>query len=263
MIARAGELASTPFPMRFVLQSGDAVLRGQNGAMWNVSFSPIIERLTRGANMPYFFSVGNHDVTTMPPGDPGRALGLHNTLTAMSKLIPPRDRRGGSSGYPTYAFGYGNAFFIALDSNIASDPIAARVGDRSARAPRSRAVPARGRVLPSPGVFVGPARRRVGGARAGHRSEGARSRRAADGRDPDALHAAVPQASRARCSSPATIICSITASSTTTTGGASVPDGRSGHRRRRRADVHVRGRAGPARVPRGGVRRRACASSIC
>jgi hypothetical protein len=27
------------------------------------------------------------------------------------------------SGYPTYAFGYGNAFFIALDSNIASDPI--------------------------------------------------------------------------------------------------------------------------------------------
>jgi hypothetical protein len=27
------------------------------------------------------------------------------------------------SGYPTYAFGYGNAFFIALDSNIASDAI--------------------------------------------------------------------------------------------------------------------------------------------
>ena len=64
--------------------------------MWNVSFSPIIERLTQGANIPYFFSVGNHDVTGMPAGDPARALGLHNTLTAMSKLMPPgRDRRGG------------------------------------------------------------------------------------------------------------------------------------------------------------------------
>jgi len=89
MIARAGELARTPFPLKFVLQSGDAVLRGINGAMWNVSFTPIIERLTKGANIPYFFSAGNHDVTSMPPGDPQRALGLHNTLTVMSKLIPP------------------------------------------------------------------------------------------------------------------------------------------------------------------------------
>jgi hypothetical protein len=123
MITRAGELASTPFPVRFVLQSGDAVLRGPNGAMWNVSFSPIIERLTKGANIPYFFSVGNHDVTSMPPGDPQRALGLHNTLTAMSKLMPPEGSPRRLSGYPTYAFGYGNAFFIALDSNIASDAI--------------------------------------------------------------------------------------------------------------------------------------------
>jgi hypothetical protein len=123
MIAKAGELASTPFPVRFVLQSGDAVLRGQSAAMWNVSFSPIIERLTKGANIPYFFSVGNHDVTTMPAGDPQRALGLHNTLTAMSKLIPPEGSPRRLSGYPTYGFGYGNAFFIALDSNIASDAI--------------------------------------------------------------------------------------------------------------------------------------------
>ena len=123
MIARAGELARTPFPLTFVLQSGDAVLRGINGAMWNVSFSPIIERLTRDANIPYFFSVGNHDVTGMPAGDPQRALGLHNTLTAMSKLIPPEGSPRRLSGYPTYAFGYGNAFFIAFDSNIASDAI--------------------------------------------------------------------------------------------------------------------------------------------
>ena len=123
MIAKAGELSSTPFPVRFVLQSGDAVLRGANGAMWNVSFSPIIDRLTKGANLPYFFSVGNHDVTGMPPGDPLRALGLHNTLTAMSKLIPPEGSPRRLSGYPTYAFGYGNAFFIAFDSNIAPDAI--------------------------------------------------------------------------------------------------------------------------------------------
>jgi hypothetical protein len=139
MIARTTELASTPFPVRFVLQSGDAVLRGPTAAMWNVSFSPIIERLTKGANLPYFFAVGNHDVTGMPPGDPGRALGLHNTLTAMSKLIPPEGSPRRLSGYATYAFGYGNAFFIALDSNIASDAIQfAWVTDQLDRLDRSR-----------------------------------------------------------------------------------------------------------------------------
>jgi hypothetical protein len=91
--------------------------------MWNISFSPIIERLTRGANIPYFFSAGNHDVTTLPPGDPGRALGLHNTLTALSKLIPPEGSPRRLNGYLTYAFGYGNTFVIAFDSNIASDTI--------------------------------------------------------------------------------------------------------------------------------------------
>lgn len=138
MIAKAGELAPTPFPARFVLQSGDAVLRGQTAAMWNVSFSPIIERLTK-ANIPYFFSAGNHDVTSMPPGDPLRALGLHNTLTAMSKLIPPEGSPRRLSGYPTYAFGYGNAFFLAFDSNIASDPIQfAWVADQLERLDRAR-----------------------------------------------------------------------------------------------------------------------------
>jgi hypothetical protein len=123
VIAKTKELASTPFPIRFVLQSGDAVLRGQAGGMWNVGFTPIIERLTRGANIPYFFTAGNHDVTTMPAGDPARALGLHNTLTAISRLIPPEGSPRRLNGYPTYAFGYGNAFVIALDSNIASDTI--------------------------------------------------------------------------------------------------------------------------------------------
>jgi hypothetical protein len=123
MLAKIKALASTPYPVRFVVQSGDAVLRGQNGAMWNVSFSPTIERLTRTGNVPYFFAVGNHDVTTMPPGDPSRALGLHNALTAMSRLIPPEGSPRRLSGYPTYAFGYGNLFAIAIDSNIAADAL--------------------------------------------------------------------------------------------------------------------------------------------
>jgi hypothetical protein len=122
MLAKAEALASTPYPIRFIVQSGDAVLRGQNGAMWNVSFAPIIDRLSR-ANLPYFFGVGNHDVTSMPQGDPGRSLGLHNTLTAISKLIPPEGSPRRLGGYPTYSFGYGNAFFITFDSNIAPDTV--------------------------------------------------------------------------------------------------------------------------------------------
>jgi hypothetical protein len=123
MIARIQTLADTPFPVRFVVQSGDAVLRGATGAQWNVSFTPIAERLTRVGGVPLFFSVGNHDVTGMPAGDPGRMMGLHNTLTAFSKLMPPEGSPRRLSGYPTYTFGYGNSFFIALDSNIAGDAL--------------------------------------------------------------------------------------------------------------------------------------------
>jgi hypothetical protein len=121
MLEKIGQLSATPYPVRFVIQSGDAVLRGQNGTMWNVGFTPIIERLTRGANVPYFFTAGNHDVTTMPAGDPQRAIGLHNTLTAMSRLIPGEGSPRRLAGYLTYSVGYGNTFLIAIDSNIASD----------------------------------------------------------------------------------------------------------------------------------------------
>jgi len=123
MLAKVKELSSTPFPVRFVLQSGDAVLRGVEGGRWNVGFTPIIERLTAVANVPYFFAVGNHDVTSGALGDPQRAIGLHNTLTAMSELIPAEGTARRLSGYPTYAFGYGNTFVIALDSNIAADAV--------------------------------------------------------------------------------------------------------------------------------------------
>lgn len=122
MLDKARSLAASSMPIRFVLQSGDAVWRGQNAERWNAVFTPVIEKLT-GAGLPYFFSVGNHDVTGMPPGDPGRALGLHNTLSAIAKLIPPEGSPRRLNGYPTYAFGYGNSFFLAIDSNIAGDAI--------------------------------------------------------------------------------------------------------------------------------------------
>jgi hypothetical protein len=121
MLAKIKSLQSTPFSIRFVLQSGDAVVKGTEGAQWNVSFSPLIEKLTRRGNVPYFFAVGNHDVTSNPAGDPARALGLHNALAAMSKLIPSEGSPHRLNGSATYAFGYGNLFAIAIDSNIASD----------------------------------------------------------------------------------------------------------------------------------------------
>ena len=121
MVDKIRALASTPFPVRFVVQSGDAVVRGIDGAAWNVSFTPIIERITRTAGLPFFFAVGNHDVTGMPLGDPGRMPGLRNVLAATSKLIPPEGSPRRLNGYPTYTFGYGNVFVIVLDSNIASD----------------------------------------------------------------------------------------------------------------------------------------------
>ena len=122
MLARINSAAASEYPIRFVAQSGDAVLSGQNGAMWNVSFSPIIGRLT-AAGMPYFFAVGNHDVGPLPPGDPARERGLQNTLAAMSKLIPPDGSPRRLKGYPTFAFGYGNLFGIVFDSNIATDQV--------------------------------------------------------------------------------------------------------------------------------------------
>ena len=121
MLTKAKQLASTAYPVRFVLQSGDAVVRGNEGGQWNVSFTPLIGKLTRTADLPYFFTLGNHDAPPGPPGDPRRAEGLHNTLSAMSRLIPPEGSPRRLNGYLTYAFGYGQLFAIAIDSNIAAD----------------------------------------------------------------------------------------------------------------------------------------------
>ena len=123
ILATIPKQASAGFPVRFVVQSGDAVVNGRFGEQWNVSFTPLIERLIRESKVPYFFAVGNHDVGSMPVGNPDRDAGLHNTTTAMSKLWPANGSPRRLDNYPTFAFGYGRFFFIALDSNIAPDQV--------------------------------------------------------------------------------------------------------------------------------------------
>ena len=122
MLRRIDSLRAGPDPVRFVLQSGDAVVNGRDATQWNVSFVGLINRLTQEAGLPYFLAPGNHDVTGS--GDvlsPARELGLFNYLSAVSGLIPPDGATRRLDGYPTYAFGFGNTFVLALDSNIAGD----------------------------------------------------------------------------------------------------------------------------------------------
>jgi hypothetical protein len=120
MVAKAKSLAGGEYPVRFILQSGDAVWRGADAERWPV-FNAIAERATVGAGLPFFFVPGNHDTTPAPPGDPNRALGLHNMFTAFSKLNPPEGSPRRLSGYGTFAFGYGNVFVVGFDSNVADD----------------------------------------------------------------------------------------------------------------------------------------------
>jgi hypothetical protein len=136
IVARIKALAASPFPVRFVLQTGDAVANGTNGTAFNVSYSPLIERITRGGGVPYFLAAGNHDVAFAADSRP---LGLHNMLSAISRLIPREGSPRRLSGYPTFAFGYGHLFAIAIDSNIAGDPVQlAWVTDQLERLDRTR-----------------------------------------------------------------------------------------------------------------------------
>jgi hypothetical protein len=122
MLAAIKRLETTEYPVRFVLQSGDAVVNGGDARQWNISFVGLINRLTTEGGVPYFLAPGNHDVTVAENLDsPQRQQGLRNYLQAMSQLIPPDDAQRRLAGYPTYAFGYGNTFVVALDSNIAND----------------------------------------------------------------------------------------------------------------------------------------------
>ena len=116
--------ATSADSIRFVLQSGDAVVNGSIARQLVVSYVPIIERLTGEGGVPYLLSVGNHDVgNSLDLTDARRVSGLHNYMVANAKLIPPDGSPRRLTGYPTYSFGYGNTFFIAFDSNIPEDTV--------------------------------------------------------------------------------------------------------------------------------------------
>jgi hypothetical protein len=122
MLAQIKNLQATDYPVRFILQSGDAVQRGVDARQWNISFVPLINRLTTEGGVPYFLAPGNHDVTSSPTADaPERQAPLRNYLDAVSRLIPPDGSPRRLAGYPTYSFGYGNTFVIAFDADIAGD----------------------------------------------------------------------------------------------------------------------------------------------
>jgi hypothetical protein len=121
MLAKIKILASSRFPARFVVQTGDAVTNGRDTRRWH-AFTAVIDRITGEGALPYFFAVGNHDVSGRPPGDQMRAEGLRNTMDVLAKVIPPEGSPRRLRGYPTYAFGYGNVFVVVVDSNIADDP---------------------------------------------------------------------------------------------------------------------------------------------
>ncbi len=116
--------ANSASPIRFVLQSGDAVVNGGDPKQWNVSFVGLINRITSEGGIPYFLAPGNHDVTgSADLNNPARRNALGNYLRAMQALIPPDRNARRLDGYPTYAFGYGNTFVLAFDSNIAADSV--------------------------------------------------------------------------------------------------------------------------------------------
>jgi len=98
MIDTTRALARTDFPVRFVVSSGDAVFYGLNGTMWNVSYVPVVNRLTRDAGLPFFFAPGNHDVTTRRSGR-AVARAAREAVSAAAAAAPtaPRVTRTSSS----------------------------------------------------------------------------------------------------------------------------------------------------------------------
>ncbi len=124
MLATIARAATGPDPIRFVVQSGDAVNNGTFATQLNVSYIPLINRLTQEGGVPYFLSVGNHDVGNAAEHlHPSRADGLRNYFATNANLIPPESSPRRLKGYPTYAFGYANTFFIAFDSDIPDDTV--------------------------------------------------------------------------------------------------------------------------------------------
>ena len=122
MLGTIKQVAGTGDAIRFVVQSGDAVVNGALATQLNVSYIPLINRLTQEGNVPYFLTVGNHDAAPSQLAT-RRPDGLHNYFAANVNLIPPNSSTRRLAGYSAYAFGFGNTFFVAFDSNIPEDSV--------------------------------------------------------------------------------------------------------------------------------------------
>jgi hypothetical protein len=124
MVRRIRQRAGTDSAIKFIVQSGDAVVDGRSALMLDVSYVPVINQLTGVGDVPYFLAVGNHDVRSSPVlTDTDRVKGLKNYFAANAKLIPPEGSARRLNGYPTYAVAYGNTFVILYDSQIAGDSV--------------------------------------------------------------------------------------------------------------------------------------------
>jgi len=123
MLGTIKRAAAAKDPIKFVVQSGDAVVNGSFATMLNVSYIPLINRLTQEGGVPYFLAVGNHDASPSATVPTRRPDGLHNYFATNANLIPKEGSPRRLKGYPTYAFGYGNTFFVAFDSNIPDDTV--------------------------------------------------------------------------------------------------------------------------------------------
>jgi hypothetical protein len=122
MLTNIKRLQKTSFPAKFVLQTGDAVVNGRDPKQWNNSFVTLINRITKDGGIPYFLAPGNHDLTAASEiTNTARKGALTNYLNAVNALIPTNGASRRLEGYPTFAFGYGNSFFIALDSNLGTN----------------------------------------------------------------------------------------------------------------------------------------------
>jgi hypothetical protein len=124
MVRRIRARAATDSAIKFVVQSGDAVLDGRVLTQLNVSYVPVINQLTQVADVPYYLAVGNHDVRNSPIlTDTDRVKGLKNYFAINAHLIPAEGSARRLNGYPTYAVAYGNTFVILYDSQIAGDSV--------------------------------------------------------------------------------------------------------------------------------------------
>ncbi len=116
--------AGTDDAIKFVVQSGDAVVDGRSANQLSVSYVPVIDRLTTEGGVPYYLAVGNHDVRNSTSlADTDRIKGLKNYFAANAKLIPAEGSPRRLNGYPTYAVGYGNTFVLFFDSIVADDSV--------------------------------------------------------------------------------------------------------------------------------------------